>query len=182
MGSAASKCLGKCLTGKCHEPEPEDVPPEAPQIEVGHVRNMSSHYTVHYPAHEPRKNSSTYTKTHKKLKDMPCFICGKTNEKDDIHVETHHFYIEKAFQNTVDWAKFGEFAQTCYNFQTGQHLGSQFDWAEVAKDPDSFVDSPFNMVVLCKAHHTSGRFGIHHVPFSDWLAVKFAKEGIVVLS
>jgi DNA gyrase/topoisomerase IV subunit A len=108
---------------------------------------------------------------------MPCFICGKTNKTDNIQTETHHFYVEKAGENAVDWRKFGEFAKTCYNIQTGENIGHAFDWNEVAKNPDLFVDSKHNMIVLCKEHHISGSFGIHHVPFPDWILQKFAQDG-----
>jgi len=179
MGS----CYSLCFSTKETVSDLTDLPRYESTFEVseGAVRNMTSHYTVHYPAHEERKNSSIYNKTHAKMKTMPCFICGKTNAKDGIHVETHHFYCEKAFQNAFDWKKFGEFAQTCYNEHTGELIGPNFDWTEVAKNPDLFVDSPYNMIVLCKEHHTSGSRGIHHVPFPEWLAQKFAKDGFQVL-
>ena len=137
-------------------------------------------HKTHFPKHEPRKNSAIYTRTHKHMKHMPCFICGKTNEKDNINVHTHHFYIEKAAENAIDWVVFGKFADTCYNLQTGESL-AQFDWGEVAKNPDLFVDSEQNMIVLCQEHHTSGARGIHHVPFPDWILQKFPKDGFVFL-
>ena len=137
-------------------------------------------HKTHFPKHDPRKNSAIYTRTHKHMKHMPCFICGKTNEKDNINVHTHHFYIEKAAENAIDWEVFGKFADTCYNFQTGESL-AQFDWVEVAKNPDLFVDSEQNMIVLCQEHHTSAARGIHHVPFPDWILQKFPKDGFVFL-
>jgi hypothetical protein len=140
------------------------------------VRNMTNHYTVHYPMHEERKASTIYNKTRKALKHTPCFVCGATE-----HVEIHHFYVEKAMENSVDWEKFAQFAKTCHHFQTGEFIGDKFDWEAVAMTPDIFVDSPFNMVTLCKKHHTS-KLGIHHVPFPEWISQKFAREGIVVLS
>ena len=169
-----------CCFSKPEAPEALEAPEAALEAAApGHVRHLSNHYTVHYPAHEPRKASSTYTKTHRAMKSMPCFICGKTNLADGIHVETHHFYCEKVFQNVFDWPKFGEFAGMCHNLQTGELIGPLFDWAEVARNPDLFVDSPHNMIVLCKEHHTSGARGIHHVPFPDWLAQKFANVEIL---
>lgn len=159
----------------------KDVDPPRYESEAETVRNMSMHYTVHYPKHDDRKNSAIYNKTHRALRDTPCFICGKTNKLDDIHVETHHFFVEKAMENAVDWKKFAEFAKTCHHFQTGELIGDKFDWDVVAENPDLFVDSPFNMIVLCKEHHTS-RVGIHHVPFPEWIAQKFAKNGFTVLS
>ena len=158
--------------------EPEDPPPYVREM----VRNMTSHYTVHYPEHEERKNSQIYNRTHSQMKHMSCFICGKTNKENNIHVETHHYYCEKALQNAFDWEKFGEFAQTCHNLHTGELIGPNFDWKKVAANPDIFVDSPCNMIVLCKEHHTSGNRGIHHVPFPEWIAQKFVKKGFVVLS
>ena len=142
-------------------------------VEGEHTRNMSAHYTVHYPAHEPRKASSLYNKTHRSMKEMECFICGKSKSKDGISVETHHFYCEKVFQDVFDWKKFGEFAEKNVNLQTGAPMGG-FDWSEVAVNPELFVDSASNMIVLCKEHHRSGRKGIHHVPFPEWMAQKFA--------
>ena len=46
---------------------------------------------------------------------------------------------------------------------------------EVKNDPDIFVDSVHNMIVLCKMHHTSGNKGLHHVPFPDWILQKYPK-------
>jgi hypothetical protein len=144
-----------------------------------HQKKMTSHYIVNYPEHEKRKNTAIYNKTHRELchdRDVPCFICGKTNKKDNSQNETHHFYIEKAGQNAVDWRKFGEFAKICYNIQTGENIGDTFDWEQVAENPDLFVDSKYNMIVLCKEHHTSANFGIHHVPFPDWILQKFSQS------
>lgn len=141
-----------------------------------HTRKMSNHYTVNYPTHEKRVDSAIYKKTHHELchvRDFPCFICGKTHHKNGISLETHHFYCEKAAENAIDWHEFGKFAQTCYNIQTGECIGDKFDWTEVAKNPDIFVDSPYNMIVLCKEHHISGNKGIHHVPFPDWILQKY---------
>ena len=171
MGMCYSKTLPNTIT---YEKEKES------DINSTH-RNMSNHYIVNYPHHDPRKNSAIYTKTHNSMKHMPCFICNKTNEKDKIHVETHHFYCEKAGQNAINWKVFGEFAKTCYNIQTGENVGKHFNWDEVAINPDIFVDSPHNMIVLCKEHHTSGHKGIHHVPFPDWILQKFPKDGFEFL-
>ena len=145
---------------------------------------MSNHYTIHYPIHEPRKNSPLYNKTHHDLchvKGLPCFICGKTNKNDHIALETHHFYCEKMAQTVIDWVKFGEFAKTCYNIQTGENIGKLFDWKKVAENPELFIDSPQNMIVLCKEHHISGKKGIHHVPFPDWILQKYVKRGFEIL-
>ena len=158
-----------------------DPPRHDKEIEIACVRKMSNHYTVQYPAHDDRKNSSIYTATHKRMKDMECFICGKSNLEHNIHVETHHFYIQKSLQNAIDWKKFGDFAATQHNVQTAVCLADGFDWNKVAANPDIFVDSPHNMIVLCKEHHTSGGKGIHHVPFPEWIAQKFVVRGYEVL-
>lgn len=151
----------------------------------GHILNESEHYTVHYPAHAPRQDTPLYRKTHKELcikQDLPCFICGKTRkENKDLETETHHFFCEKAGENAVDWKKFAKRAQTLYNPQTGLHLGSAYDWDEVCKSPDLFVDSEGNMVVLCPECHRSSHRGIHHVPFPEWFLQSCVLEGFVVL-
>jgi hypothetical protein len=145
-----------------------------------HSRNISCHYTVVFPDHEERKSSTTYTHSRNEMIDelkLTCFICGCSKGNDDTSLEAHHFYIEHAGQNAIDWDKFGKFAKTCYNVQTGDYLGDKFNWDDVKKNPDLFVDSKYNMILLCKKHHTSGKFGIHHVPFPDWVLQKFAQDG-----
>jgi len=159
------------------EPDHEECIP-------GHKLNQSNHYVVNYPDHIKRKDSSIYKKTHHQLchiQDTPCFICGKTQKINKISLETHHFYCEKAAENAIDWQMFGIFANNCYNIQTGINIGNTFDWNEVEKNPDIFVDSVHNMIVLCKQHHISGSKGIHHVPFPDWILQKYPKNGFQFL-
>ena len=144
--------------------------------------NMSNHYTVNYPFHEKRIESSIYRKSRKEMIHLPCFICGKFKGDDDTSVEAHHFYIEKSASNAIDWIKFGIFANNLYNFQTGEKIGDKFIWEEVRKNPEIFVDSKYNMIILCKEHHTSGKFGIHHVPFPEWILQRFPVEGFKFLS
>ena len=175
MGS----CYSKVKQALVPSLERNDI--ERNDAEMNDMEPSPKRHRTNFPSHEPRKSSPIYRKTHKQMQHMPCFICGKTNEMDNIHVETHHFYIEKAAENAIDWKVFGDFADKCYNMQTGESL-AKFDWAEVAKNPDLFVDSQQNMIVLCKQHHTSGSFGIHHVPFPDWILQKFPKDGFQFLS
>jgi hypothetical protein len=145
-----------------------------------HKIKMSTSYTINYPEHKKRQNTSLYNKTHKDLcNKLSCFICNKTS--NDTSLETHHFYCKKAGTNGIDWIKFGQFAQTCYNIQTGILIGDKFNWNEVAKNPDIFVDSQHNMIVLCLEHHRSGNKGIHHVPFPDWILQKNAKKNFQFL-
>ena len=158
------------------------------------TRKMSNHYTINYPIHEKRKDTSLYRRTRHELiynRKLTCFICGKKNIKkkndekskeEDESLETHHFYCEKYAQTMIDWEKFGLFAKNCYNIQTGENIGANFDWQEVDKNPDIFVDSPYNMIVLCKQHHTSGNKGLHHVPFPDWILQKYPKNNFEFLT
>jgi len=183
--------MGSCLSlfglsgSSALEPADSTVALAIEDVNIpSHSLKLSNHYTVNYPDHAKRTESAIYRKTHHELcivRDFPCFICGKTHAKNGISLETHHFYCEKAAQNAIDWAEFGKFAQTCYNIQTGENIGHTFDWTEVAKHPDIFVDSPYNMIVLCKEHHISGNKGIHHVPFPDWILQKYPVKGFQFL-
>lgn len=150
-----------------------------------HSQKMTHKYVINYPNHEPRKDSPLYRKTHIQLcktQDLPCWICNKNQSKDQIMTETHHFFIEKAAENAIDWHKFSHKAQHLYNPQTGQHIGPAFDWDQVAKNPTIFVDSCANMIVLCVDHHRGSGTGIHQAPFPDWILQAFAKDGFTFLS
>ena len=150
----------------------------------GHKLNRSTHYIVNYPDHVKRKDSAIYKRSHHELchiRDTPCFICGKTQKKYNISLETHHFYCEKSAENAIDWQEFSKFATNCYNIQTGINIGNTFNWKEVELNPDIFIDSIHNMIVLCKEHHISGGKGIHHIPFPDWIIQKYPKNGFEFL-
>jgi hypothetical protein len=166
--------MGTCCGKPIVDPDVELVESGENQVESGKPRNMSFHYIIEYPHHEPRKNSNLYNRTHRAMKDIPCFICKQHG------IETHHYYIEWAATNAIDWVEFGEAAKFLYNPQTGENI-NQFDWLEVAKNPEIFVDSHHNMITLCKKHHTSVGTGIHRTPYSEWFLQKFAKNGFVFL-
>lgn len=148
----------------------------------------TNQYTVQYPDHEPRKESTTYKHTHKELlykKDLPCFLCGKRHlekvDNENVHLETHHFFCTKAAQNAIDWIQFGKDAKYFYNMQTGENIGAAFNWEEVNENPNIFVDSPQNMIVLCKKHHISAKYGIHSIPFPNWILQKYPKDNFQFL-
>jgi hypothetical protein len=150
-----------------------------------HTLSLSNHYTVHYPNHPPRKNTNLYNKTHHELcivKDIPCFICNKTRKNDNIITETHHFFVEECMVTAIDWIKFGKKAINFYNPQTGINIGDKFNWSHVNDTPHIFVDSEYNMVVLCEEHHRSSNKGIHHVPFPDFIVQIAPKDGFVFLT
>jgi len=142
-------------------------------------------YSTNYLYHDKRMYSpfSLYAENHNLLlyiKKLPCFICGKKHSSNDPLI-THHFYCEKAAQNSVDWKMFGEFAKNCYNIQTGENIGANFDWDKVEKNPELFVDSTQNLIVLCNEHHMSKNRGIHYVPFPEWILQKYPKDGFEFL-
>jgi hypothetical protein len=171
--------MGNCITS-CNDNNNEKG--KKTDIISSHKVKISHHYTVVYPNHKKRTNSYLYNKTHDELinkLNMPCFICNKS--KDQIQLETHHFYCEKAGESAIDWIKFGEFAKNCYNIQTGENIGNNFDWEYISTNPELFVDSKYNMIVLCIDHHRSGNKGIHHVPFPEWILQKNAKDGFEFL-
>ena len=148
------------------------------------TRKMSNHYTINYPRHEKRKDTALYRRTRNELihkRKLTCFICDKKNSTEEP-LETHHFYCEKYAQTMIDWDKFALFAKNCYNIQTGENISANFDWNEVKQNPDIFVDSTYNMIVLCKQHHTSGNKGLHHVPFPDWILQKYPSDGFEFLT
>jgi hypothetical protein len=172
--------------GCCHSKKSPPPPPPPPPIPLKeHAIKESNVHTVHYPEHPPRVDTPLYNKTHHTLclvQDLPCWICGKTRKSSGVLTETHHFFCEKAAQNAIDWKKFGQKAMSLYNPQTGLHLGTSFDWEMVQHNPDLFVDSCANMVVLCPEHHRSSSQGIHHVPYPEWILQSCAREGFVFLT
>jgi pterin-4a-carbinolamine dehydratase len=102
-----------------------------------HEVESTMNVEFYFPDHAPRKITPTFRKTRKKLlveNKETCFICGT-----DKNLEAHHYYVEWAMSNAVDWEKM-------------KKLHREFDWNNFKK-PEDFVDSVYNMMILCEKHH-----------------------------
>lgn len=126
-----------------------------------------------YPEHPPRETTPEYAATHRLLThtlDQPCHTCGvrlstlgdpTRNKVGAKQMETHHYPIQREYLDAVDWEKVAaDFKQVT-------------DRASLVK----FVDSPYNMLVLCDVHHRSATHGIHHMLTSDWLIERYLFDG-----
>lgn len=130
-----------------------------------HLRRVTIHITRYYPDHEDRVASEEYRHTRHQLivvQQLPCWICG-TRDK----LESHHFYVEWADQNAVDWDVFQK-----------RHP-NVVDWSQYRDNPARFVDSPENMRILCAKHHRHVNHGIHCLTYSDWELQAWPKPGYV---
>ena len=166
--------------------EPTTNPPSTSTSTINqHACKETNIHTIHYPEHPPRVDTPLYRKTHHTMwivADLPCWICGRNHKSDGAITETHHFFCEKAAENAIDWKKFGNKAQFLYNPQTGLHLGSSFNWEEVQRSPDLFVDSCANMIVLCPEHHRSETKGFIMFLILNGSLQSCAKDGFVFLT
>lgn len=108
---------------------------------------------VYYPDHPPRTESALFQRTKHDLvavKNTPCWVCGTR-----INRECHHFHLEWADSAGVDWDRM-------------KSLHPDFNWTTF-KDPSDFVDSEYNMLVLCADHHRHRDAGIHMLPYPIWI-------------
>ena len=123
---------------------------------------------VFYPDHPPRVESRLFVQTKRHLievADMPCWVCGTKDKR-----EVHHFHVEWADADGVDWDKM-------------RTLHPDFSWSTF-HEPTDFVDSEYNMMVLCERHHRGKDHGIHLLPYPIWImqreclaGFEFAKDG-----
>ena len=116
---------------------------------------------IWYPDHPPRTESALFSRTKHNLinqLDLPCFICGTKELR-----EVHHFHVEWAFADGVDWEKM-------------KTLHPNFPW-DTFKDPSDFVDHPYNMMILCQEHHRKTDRGIHNMPYPLWIMQQHSMAG-----
>lgn len=114
---------------------------------------------IFYPNHHPRKESNLFARTKHKMidvEDTPCFVCGSKELR-----EVHHFHLEWAFSDAVDW-------------DIMKKIHPDFDWTTF-KSAEDFVDSEYNMMILCQNHHRHVNHGIHNLPFPIWEAQRYMK-------
>lgn len=128
-----------------------------------HEQKLTLSIDILDPNHGDRKEegeSDTYRRSRHLLVNVQkqgCFICG-TREQ----LETHHQYVEWYQANGTD-------------FGPGSKLRNDhpnFPW-ETFRKPEDFVDSTYNLLVLCKRHHTGKNHGIHMLPHGIWLYQKY---------
>ena len=141
-----------------------------------HVMKQTDQVSTWYPPHPPRVETDVYVRSHRSMtvdQNLPCWACGIThadiigkttpNIAPGLAMETHHFWAEDAFTGEgqgdggIFWPRV-----------MADHPA--FDWAGsgfVLADPATwkyFVDSPFNLQVLCSACHRAAKSVPH------WLA------------
>jgi hypothetical protein len=118
-----------------------------------HEQHESIEIDIFYPDHPPRTESTLFRKTKHHMiavLDMPCWVCGSKEKR-----EVHHFHAEWADADGIDFDKMRE-------------LHPAFDWSSY-REPSDFIDSEYNMMVLCEAHHRGRNHGIHLLPFPIWI-------------
>ena len=152
-----------------------------------HMEERGLEEKAFYPAHEPRKETSAYTKAHHQLcvkLDLPCLICGvknstlhdpKENKVGAKAMETHHHVVEWALSNAVDPAKFNARIRPALLRRHPYEPMYQRDMSK--KDIIAWIDhSPHNLWVLCDVHHRHRFYGIHEITFPVWCAQDLLDE------
>ena len=145
----------------------------------------------YYPDHPPRTESATFrhTKAEGHKAGLRCAVSGQPNP------EYHHIWCEEADMGAVDWVTVkaiatGEITEIpVLDLITDQPTGETFpveqsaiwmickitaargfDWASFDPSlPETFVDSPQNMLPLHMKFHRSPTHGIHHRSFPTFV-------------
>lgn len=128
-----------------------------------HEERMTIAVDFFYPDHPPRKESALFSRTKHHLVaelDTPCWVCGSKDKR-----EVHHFHAEWADSEGIDWDR-----------MRALHPG--FDWSTFSK-PEDFIDSAYNMMVLCEKHHRAKDHGIHLVPYPIWIMQRVKRADFV---
>lgn len=133
---------------------------------------------VNIPGHDQRVTTSLFTHTRQLLinrENGKCWICGATEQSSGHPLEAHHAIVERCLSEMIDWKLFSD---DCKAGKLGPNAAS-FDWSKFDENnPYTFVDDmTVNGVLLCKFHHTGKNSGAHTLPYSLWIAQKWAKEG-----
>ncbi|WP_338019254.1 hypothetical protein [Paraburkholderia tagetis] len=158
----------------------------------------------YYPDHEARTESATFRRTkaagHKA--GLRCSISGQPNP------EYHHFWCEWADADAVDWTvvkaiAVGEITEIpvldeITDQPTGETFPAEqsaiwmicqitalrgFDWhAFDPAKPETFIDSPQNMLQLSIKFHRSSTHGIHHRTFPTFVFQGYPRRAGFVFS
>lgn len=131
---------------------------------AAHDTPVTRSYTIHYPAHPPRKGDPHYkdfNAYHRRTRATA--KCAIGEHRDDFsecsgQLELHHAHVEFSLQNGVDLAWL------------------ERDYPGIS-DPDAvgaWVESGDNFEWLCEAHHR-GHGGVHVAAASDFEAERYVR-------
>lgn len=133
--------------------------------------NITHHYTIHYPEHEPRSSDPHYRdfEAYKRnRKTSGTYHCdwamrhrnGDFSECDlSKPLECHHSHIEFALQNAVDLAL----------------LEKDYPGVSNPDDIGAWVESADNLELLCVSHHR-GHAGKHVASYADFEAQSYVRS------
>lgn len=124
-----------------------------------HDQSIEVKIVEHVPTHSPRKNDPYYkffneARLHmKRLGLLRCWVCGTL-----ANIQVHH-NLEYCFLNALDWQRVRD-----------DHL----DWNITTEEEFKIkCEQEGNLTALCQPHHT-GRYGIHFLPYPQFLANKYS--------
>lgn len=163
-------------------------PPAIPHEHLVKVTDIELEY---YPDHAARAASSTFRHTEAagKKAGLRCAVSGQPSP------EYHHLWVEWADADAIDWSTvkaiaLGQITEVpVLDLLTDQPTGETFpveqsaiwkvckltaalgfDWASFdPTKPETFVDSPQNMLPLHMKFHRSPTHGIHHRSFPTFV-------------
>ena len=121
------------------------------------------------PDHEERTESAEFRKSRPLViaRDKGCVVCGSQET-----LEAHHFLFEWCEANGIDRDQLVNYVDTMHAF-----FANAKEALAQGKTVEQLVDSPENLITLCKEHHTGKDTGIHALPYPIWVMQWLAKEG-----
>lgn len=129
-----------------------------------HDQKVTHSYTVHYPAHEPRKSDKHYADFHAyrraHIKTAKCAFAERTGDESECGgvLELHHSHVEFAMQNGIAL----------------ERLEREYPGISNPDEVGAWVESGKNLTFYCTAHHR-GPGGVHVSSSADFEAEHFVK-------
>lgn len=133
-------------------------------VTPAHSQQVTNHYHIAYPAHEPRETDphyaafDAYRRAH--LAEAVCYTGARVGfDECAPGLELHHHYLEFAVLNSVSIPAL------------------EVDFPNLT-DPDkvgAWAESDANFLWLCAKHHR-GFGGVHHAAAADWQAAQYVQN------
>lgn len=137
---------------------------------AAHEQAVTRHYTVRYPAHDPRASDPhrhDFLEWKRRRRETGTWWCdfarehraGDESECDLTRpLEAHHKVVELAMLNEIDMALLEK------------------DYPGIsAQDVGAWIDSDQGLALLCVAHHR-GPMGVHTASASDFASESYVRN------